>query len=281
MKKLIINLSPTGMVPTREMTPYVPITSKEIIKTALACARLGASIIHIHARDASGSPTWKKEVFAKIIYGIREKNSDLILCVTTSGRNWTEFEKRSDCLDLKGDVKPDMASLTVGSMNFIKQESVNSPSMIERLALKMRQRGIKLEIEVFEPGMVHKANYLITKGVVSKKAPYFNILLGSLGTSPLEPTVLSSFLHLLPHGAVWALAGIGTYQLDANVLAMSLGGNVRVGLEDTIYFDRDKKRLASNVMLVKRIVALAKTMQIEIATPKEVRATLGLKQHHA
>src|SRR3989344_170840 len=157
MRKIILNLSPTGMVPTKEQNRFLPVTPKEIIKSAVTCAKLGATMIHLHPRDKDGKPTWEKEVFAEIISGIRNKNPDMVICATTSGRLWSEFAKRSECLDLQGDLKPDMASLTVGSMNFINQESLNSPDMIEQLALKMQENNIKPELEVFEPGMIHKA----------------------------------------------------------------------------------------------------------------------------
>lgn len=277
MKKLIINLCPTGMVSSKQANPRLPVTASEIIKSSLACVKLGASIIHIHPRDENGNPTWKKEEFGKIIDGIRSQNDKVILNATTSGRAWSDFERRSECLDLKGDLKPDMASLTVGSMNFISTASVNPPDIIEQLASKMQEKGIKPELEVFEPGMLHKANYLIEKGIIKDSHPYFNILLGSLGTSPLHPAVFSSFYSLLPANAVWSIAGVGQYQLDANIMSMSMGGGVRVGLEDNQYFDREKSIMASNEMLVKRIVKIAKLMQLEIATPAEARVMLGLK----
>jgi len=277
MQKAIINLCPTGMVGMKSDNPNIPITTKEIIEDVLACAALGASIAHIHARDENGRPTWKKEEFGKIIAGIRSQNDKIILNATTSGRAWSDFERRSECLDLKGDLKPDMASLTVGSMNFISTASVNPPDIIEKLAIKMNEKGIKPELEVFEPGMLHKANYMIGKGIIDANLPYFNILLGSLGTSPLHPAVFSSFYSLLPPGAVWSIAGVGQYQLDANIMSISMGGGARVGLEDNQYFDRDKSIVASNEMLVKRIVKIAKLMQIEIATPAEARVMLGLK----
>ncbi len=265
------------MVSSKQANPRKPVTASEIIKSSLACVKLGASIIHIHPRDENGNPTWKKEEFGKIIDGIRSQNDKVILNATTSGRAWSDFERRSECLDLKGDLKPDMASLTVGSMNFISTASVNPPDIIEQLASKMQEKGIKPELEVFEPGMLHKANYLIEKGIIKDSHPYFNILLGSLGTSPLHPVVFSSFYSLLPANAVWSIAGVGQYQLDANVMSMSMGGGVRVGLEDNQYFDRGKSIMASNEMLVSRIVKIAKLMQLDIATPAEARVMLGLK----
>jgi 3-keto-5-aminohexanoate cleavage enzyme len=119
--KFILNFAPTGMIPTKRMTPHVPISPDEIIRQVLEAANLGVNMVHLHARDpATGEPTYKKEIYAEIIKGIREKEKDLILCVSTSGRHFSEFEKRSDCLDLEGELKPDLASLTLSSVNFNK-----------------------------------------------------------------------------------------------------------------------------------------------------------------
>jgi uncharacterized protein (DUF849 family) len=277
-RKVIINACLTGMVPTKELNVNTPILQGEIIDCALKCADLGASMIHLHARDENGKPTWRKEVYAEIIQGIRKVNKDLILIVSTSGRDWKEFEKRSECLELEGNAKPDMASLTLGSMNFISQESVNSPEMIERLALKMKEKKIKPEIEIFELGMIHKAKYLMQKGIINDNCPYLNILMGSLGTAPLDAVSLGAMMHLLPNNAIWGVAGIGAYQLDANILGIALGGGVRVGLEDNIYFDREKKILASNEMLVLRIAKIVTEMNLEIATSTEAREILKLNK---
>jgi len=276
MDPLIINLCPTGMIPTKEMTPHVPITPEEIINTVVECEDI-ISVVHIHPRDEYGKPTWKKEIFAKIISGIREKTSKILISVTTSGRLWNDFERRSEVLELTGDLKPDLASLTVGSMNFINQESVNSPKMIEDLARKMMGKGIKPEFEIFEPGMLHKARHLLYKGIVADDHPYFNILLGSLGTSPLEPSVFSSFISNLPNGAIWSLAGIGQYQFPVNILALLFGGHIRVGLEDNIFLDYYRKILGTNDSLVTRILSNAKHFNRVIATPSETKEILGLK----
>jgi len=270
---LIINLCPTGMIPTKQMTAHVPIYPKEIISTAVRCAELGARIVHIHPRNKEGKPTWKKEIFAEIIGGIREQTNDILISATTSGRFWNDFERRSQCLELTDDLKPDLASLTVGSNNFIQSASVNDPTMIKQLAQKMMDVGIKPELEVFEPGMVNMANYLLRK-IIKDDKPYFNILLGSLGTSPLHLPSLSAFLTLLPPTAVWSLAGIGRFQLRANVLALAAGGHLRVGLEDNIYLQ--KKELATNEALVERIAKIASMMDIFPASIEETRKQLGL-----
>lgn len=265
------------MVPTKEQTPHVPVTPQEIIDACVQCAIAGARIVHIHPRDQNGKPTWKKEVFARIIGGIRERTDKLLISATTSGRYWSEFDKRSACLELQGDLKPDLASLTLGSNNFIRTASVNTPSMIQDLARKMQDSGIKPELEVFEPGMVNTANYLLGKGILCNQAPYFNILLGSLGTSPLDVVVLGAFLAQLPPDSVWSLAGIGRYQLPANVLALATGGHIRVGLEDNIYYQHlPSKQLATNLQLVERVISIAGHMGIEVASPEETRSMLGL-----
>lgn len=274
MPKVIINAAITGMVPTKKDSPYVPITIREIVRDALKLAELGATIVHIHPRDNNGLPTWKKIYFEKIIGGIREKNDKLMISVNTSGRLWSEFEKRVECLDLKGDIKPDLASLTMGSMNFINQELMNSPEMIEKIALRIRERGIKPEIEIFEPGMIHKTNYLIGKGIIEDKKPYFNLFFGSLGTAPLHHSIVSSYLSLLPENAVWTGAGIGKFQLDANILSLSLGGGVRIGIEDNLYFDRKQTVLTSNIMLIQRIMKIIKLLNLEVSNANETKKLL-------
>ncbi|MGA2159048.1 MAG: 3-keto-5-aminohexanoate cleavage protein [Dehalococcoidia bacterium] len=272
--KVIINACLSGVVHTKKDSRYLPITPKEIIRDALSAAGAGAAIVHIHPRDDSGAPTWKKSYLEKIIAGIKESNDKLLISVSTSGRLWNDFDKRAECLSLKGDLKPDLASLTPGSMNFMHQESVNSPAMIERLALTMQQNGIKPELEIYEPGMIHKANYLLDRGIISNKKPYFNLFFGSLGTSPLHPSVVASYLALLPGDAVWCGAGIGKFQLTAHILSLGLGGGLRAGLEDNIYFDSRKKTLASNSTFVGRLAQLIKLMDLEIASADETKNML-------
>jgi uncharacterized protein (DUF849 family) len=273
---LIINLALTGMVPTKEMTPHVPITPQEIIDTVIRCGEMGVQIAHIHPRDADGSPTWKKEAFQRIICGIRSRNEKILISATTSGRNWSEFEKRSECLELEGDDKPDLGSLTIGSLNFIRTASVNPPDIIHQLAQKMADRGVKPELEIFECGMIHKANTMLKTGLIKDNKPYFNILLGSLGTAPMHPSAFAAIHVLIPENAEWSVAGVGPYQLDANLLGIAFGGNVRTGLEDNIYLDKNKKVLASNEQLVQRIVDIAGRMGLKIASFGETCQRLGI-----
>jgi uncharacterized protein (DUF849 family) len=274
---LIINLAPTGMMPTKQMTPHVPLSTQEIVDDAARCAALGATIIHLHARDELGRPTTRPEHMAPLVEGVRAIDPELVVCVTCSGRFATGIEDRSAVLDLTGSAKPDMASLTLGSNNFVQQASVNSPETIRGLAARMAERGIKPELEVFEPGMLTFGHYLAEKGLIEHPW-YVNVLLGNLGTSPATPGALGAFLALLPPESVFAVAGIGRYQAAANMLGIAAGGHVRVGLEDNIWWDRERTTLATNAHLVERVRRMAEIAERRIATPAETRALLGLTQ---
>jgi 3-keto-5-aminohexanoate cleavage enzyme len=272
---LLINVCLTGMIPTKEQTPHVPVTPEEIIQDACEVAKYGAQIVHIHARDKDGKPTPDAKIYEHIIKEIRKREPDLICCVTTSGRNWSEFEQRSEVLQLTGDSKPDFASLTLGSLNFPSGPSVNSPKMIEQLATTMAEKNIRPELEVFDVGMVGFAKYLERKGVIRGRK-YFNILLGSLGQGPATIGTLSNIVSALPPNSVWAGAGIGMFQLPVNVMSIVAGGGVRVGLEDSIHYDFNRQVLASNVGSVYRIVEISIKCGRNIASKQEARQMMGL-----
>ncbi len=273
--KLIINAAITGMVPKKKDTPYLPVTVNEIIEDAVKCVHAGASILHLHARDKNEETTYKADVYAKIIEGIRHECPDVIICVTTSGRAYNEFEKRTEVLDLDGFVKPDMASLTLGSLNFQNQVSVNEPEMIMKLAEKMQSKGIKPELEVFDTGMVNTAKYLCRKGFINPPF-YFNIILGSIYSTQAKVSDLSYLVNLLPEEAIWAGGGIGIFQLVVNSAAIIMGGHVRVGIEDNIWYDHQKKELTNNVKSIMRIGRITDEIGRVIATPEEAREMLGL-----
>ena len=186
-----------------------------------------------------------------------------------------EYEKRAEVLSLEGVEKPDLASLTTGSFNFPAQASVNSPDTIFRLAETMIARGIKPEIEVFDAGMLNYAKYLDRKTGLPKPL-YFSLLLGSLGGIPGRPGDLSYLVKDLPDACVWSATGIGSFQLPINVAALVEGGGVRVGLEDNIYYDHERRDLATNRRLVERVVRIAGELQRSVATPAEAREMLGL-----
>jgi uncharacterized protein (DUF849 family) len=273
--KFIFNLTPTGMIPTKEMTEHVPIQPEEIVNQVLEAAELGVNMVHLHARDYdTGVPTYKKEVYSEIISGIRKENKDIILCVSTSGRNFSEFEKRSECLELCGDVKPDFGSLTLSSLNFNQQASINAPDMIKALAQKMLDKNIRPELEAFDLGMINYANYLISKGLI-KPPYYFNLILGNIACAQANMLSLGLMIKELPDNSIWSAGGIGNWQLKMNAMSIMEGGGVRIGLEDNIYFDDDRKHLATNKELVERLAGIARVLGKEPYSPKEARNILG------
>ena len=275
MQPLIVSAALTGMVPTKELNPNTPVTPDEIAADAERVCELGASILHLHARDADGRPTYRSDVYAEVVSRVRERCPEAIVCVSTSGRTFKTFEERSQVLELDGDVKPEMASLTLGSLNFPTQASVNDPEMIRRLAEKMKERGITPELEIFDLGMVDYARFLIDRGVLEPPL-YANVLLGSLGTLAATPLHLATVVQELPAGTTWAAAGIGGFQLLVNSIAVAMGGNVRVGLEDNLWMDAAKTRFASNADLVERVVGIARAVEREVATPAQARELIGL-----
>jgi 3-keto-5-aminohexanoate cleavage enzyme len=272
---LIVNLATTGMVPTRADNRAVPLTPAEIAEDCRRCAAAGATVVHLHARDADGRPTYRKEVFRETIALVRAAVPDIVVCVTTSGRLFGELEQRAEVLDLDGAVKPDMASLTLGSMNFPREVSVNAPKTIQGLAERMRERGIVPELEVFDAGMLDYAEYLIGRGVL-REPFYVNFLLGSLGTLAATPLHLSQLAARVPKGATWAAAGIGRFQLPMNAMAIAMGGHVRVGLEDNLFLDAAKQQPATNLLLIERVAGIARAMERPVATCAQARRRIGL-----
>jgi len=273
-KKFILNFAPTGMIPTKKMTPYVPVAVNETIEQVLEAAELGANMVHLHARDPyTGEPTYKKEFYADIIREIRSHFPRLIICVTTSGRTFSEFEKRSEVLELDGELRPDFGSLTLSSLNFNQQASINSPQMIQALAQKMLERGIKPEMEVFDLGMINYARYLIHKGLI-RPPYYFNLILGNIACAQSTLLNLGLMVNELPESAIWSAAGVGDTQLTMNIMALISGGGVRVGLEDNIWFDIDRTVLATNRDLIQRIVKIAGAMGLEPYSHEETRRML-------
>lgn len=275
-KNFILNFTPTGMIPTKEMTKHVPVHPEEIVDQVIEASELGANMVHIHARDReSGQPTYKKEIYSEIISGIRKKNRNLIICVSTSGRTYSEFEKRSACLELTGELKPDCGSLTLSSLNFNKEASMSSPQMIQALAKKMLENGIKPELEAFDLGMINYAHYLAQKGLI-KPPYYFNLILGNIACAQANLLSLGLMIKELPENSMWSAGGVGNYQLEMNVMSLIAGGGVRIGLEDNIYFDEERTRLATNRELISRIVETAKVLGRTPYTCKEARQILGL-----
>jgi len=272
---VILNLAPTGMVPTRDQTPHVPLRPEEVVTDVLRCAEVGISSVHLHARDADGAPTHRKAVYAEMIAGIRAARPDLVICVSCSGRNVSDVDRRAEVLELDGPLRPDMASLTLSSLNFATSASLNAPDVVRELAIRMKERGIRPELEIFDLGMASYARYLFDRGILQPPL-HANLFFGNVAGA--QPTLLeiAAVVAALPEGCTWGLAGFGAAQLTVNATAIAHGGGVRVGLEDNLWWDADRTRLATNPELVERVHRLAAEHGRRVMSPAAVRELLGL-----
>jgi uncharacterized protein (DUF849 family) len=273
---LIVDFCPTGMIPTKAKTPHVPVSPSEVIDQACEALERGAAIVHLHARDGDGAPTYRAEIYEEMILGIRSEFPEAITSVSCSGRDFPEFERRSEVLELTGAARPDMAGLTLTTLDFPTGTSQNPPDMVIALAEKMIAKGIKPALACLDYGMISAANMLIGKGLLGGGPHYFNLLLGSRYSVPATAKHLAGMVDDLPDDSVWSAAGIGLFQLPMNALAIAMGGHTRVGLEDNIFHGFDRSELATNQGLVERVADLSETFGRLLATPSHARAMLGL-----
>jgi 3-keto-5-aminohexanoate cleavage enzyme len=248
MNKTIINFCPTGMVPMKRDTPHVPVSPAEIIEQTHQAYEIGITIVHLHARDEDEQPTYQKNIYQKIFEGVKKHCPGLIICGSTSGRNFPEFEKRSAVIELQ----PDMCSLTLSSLNFANQASTNTPDMILKLALKMKEYGVVPEFEVFDMGMINYGKYLLQKEYHSG-ACYWNLLFGNIAGFQGTFSQMGMTINEIPADHYIAFAGLGASQLKVNASAIAMGYGVRVGVEDNIWWDASRTRLATNNELLQRV----------------------------
>lgn len=268
MEKLIITVAPTGSIPTKKDNPHVPVTVREIVEDCAECREAGASIFHLHARDEEGRPSTRYDLFEGMHSGLKA-GTDGIIQISTGGRAGSGFEERAERLSLK----PEMASLTTGSVNFPESVYVNSRELVEGLAARMRDLAIKPEMEIFDASMVQGALDLAAKGLAARPL-HFNFVLGLKGALPAGVRNLVFLTELIPPGSTWSVTGVGRAQLEMAYHAIAMGGHVRVGLEDNIWYS--KGRLAKNAELVARVARLAAELGREVSTPDEARGMLGL-----
>ncbi len=265
----MITVAPTGSLPKKKQTPHVPITPEEIIETGIRCEAAGASIIHVHARNPKDeSPSTDYHLFEEIYNGLKDE-TNLIIQISTGGRAGMTYEAR--CKRLR--LEPEMASLTTGSVNFPTSVYENSPDLIEALAKDMVKYGVKPEMEIFDLGMISNAVDLAERGL-AKQPLHFDFVMGLRGAMPATVENLVFLKNTIPLDATWTVAGVGPAQLSMGMHAILMGGHVRVGLEDNIYFKRGQ--LARNEDLVERVVRLSGELGREVATPDEARDILDL-----
>ena len=270
-EKVIISAALTGAVTPKEKNPHVPITPEEIAEDAYSCWQAGAAIVHIHMRDDDAVGTMDLARFEKTAALIREK-CDVVVNMTTSGDHRATDDDRMAHI---AKLAPEMASYDAGSFNWMPAGVfMNTPQFLEKLGRIMTDKNVKPEVEVFDSGMIDVAQYFVKQGVI--KAPlHFQFCLGVLGGMRATVKNLVTLLDMIPEGSTWSAFGVGKDHLPILYAAIALGGHVRVGLEDNIYYA--KGELASNVSLVERAARVIKESNKEPATPAEARKILGLK----
>lgn len=273
-KPLIISAALVGSWPTKEQNPGVPISEEQIAASAIECARAGAAIVHIHVRDERGKVTGDLDRYAKVQQLIRASGSEVVVNLSTSGGVGRATDDQRVGIAA---LQPDIASFDCGSLNFGQTVFLNPPAFLDRLADELAKHGVKPEMECFEPGHVANALRLIDDGKLA--APYwFQFVLGVRGGSPGTSKQLLHLLDMIPDGALWSVCGIGRAQLPLGTVAVAMGGHVRTGFEDNLFYH--KGVLAkSNAQLVARLVRIARELGRPVATPNEARAMLGIAVH--
>lgn len=273
MEKVIITVATTGAFPTKKHNPNIPLTPQEIADDVYECWKAGAAIAHLHMRDETGNGTMDKERFAETVKRIREK-CDIVLNLTTSGDlKATDETRMAHVIELK----PEMASYDAGSMNWMHSSLfLNPPHFLEKLGCTMQKNNVKPEIEIFDAGMIYNTQYYLKKGVLTGPCHY-QFVLGAPGGTAATVENLVYLKSLIPQDATWSAFGIGAGHLPILFAAIALGGHVRVGMEDNVYYAKDRLA-ASNAEFIERAVRLVKEANKTIATPDEARQILKLTQ---
>ena len=269
MQKLIITAALTGAEVTRAQQPALPISPEEIAIAAAECAQAGASIVHVHARLSDGTPTQDKDIYRQIIAEVK-KRCNVIVQVSTGGAVGMTPQERLAPVTLR----PEMATLSMGTVNFGGDVFMNPPAEMELFAQAMREQGVKPELEIFDSGMLTTVHRWLKTGLLTGPQ-HFDFVLGIPGGMAGTPEALMYLRSQLPAQSNWTVAGIGPAQLPLGTLAIVLGGHVRVGFEDNVYY-RKGELASSNAQLVARIARISRELDREVATPDEARQMLGL-----
>ncbi len=272
MDKLIITAALTGAEVTRAQQPALPITPEEIGRAAQECAEAGAAIVHVHARNPDGSPSQDKALYREILAQVRAR-CDVIVQVSTGGAVGMTSQERLAPVTLQ----PEMATLSMGTVNFGADVFMNSPTDMEVFAQALQAQGVKAELEIFDSGMLTTALRWLHKGLLHGPQ-HFDFVLGVPGGMAGTPQALMYLSAQVPAGCSWTVAGIGAAQLPLGALAIVLGGHVRVGFEDNVYY-RKGELATSNAQLVARMARLSRELDRPVATPDEARALLGIGAH--
>lgn len=269
----IICVAITGSLPAKDNNPAVPITITEQVESTHEAFEAGASIVHAHVRDDEGKPSSDPDRFARLMEGIRQHCPGMIVQLSTGGRSGAG-KTRGGMLPLR----PDMASLSVGSNNFPTRVYENPPDLVDWLASEMKTYGVMPEIEAFDLSHILKAHQMWQAGQIAAR-PYVQFVMGVKNAMPADREVFDYYIHtvkrLFGADAPWCAAGIGQNQSVLNDWAVSSGGHARTGLEDNVRLDRDTLA-PSNAALVRRVVGLCDRYERPVADWRTARAILGL-----
>jgi uncharacterized protein (DUF849 family) len=291
-RKVMISCAVTGSADSVGKNPAVPVAPEQIAMSALDAAKAGAAIVHIHVRDPkTGLPSMEGAHYAEVVERIRASGTDVVINLTTGpgGR----FSPNPDNPMTPGpattlrtarqrvqhvlDLRPEICSLDMGSMNMGPNVFVNTPPILEAMATDIREAGVTPELEVFETGHLLLAKRMIETGFI-KPPGMFQICLGIAWGQPASPEAMLYMRNLLPPGCTWFAFGISLHQFPMAAQAVILGGHVRVGLEDNLYLERGKLT-PSNAALVAKAVKIVELLGCSVATPGEAREILGLGVH--
>jgi len=267
---LIITCALVGAEQTRETYPHLPLTPDEIAIAAEEAVAAGATILHLHVRDAAGRPSQQVEIFAEVSEKIRRR-CDCILQYSTGGAVGTPLAER--CAPLQ--LRPEMATLSMGTMNFGAEIYENSEATITAIAAAIKAGGITAELEIFDLGMLESVDRLAARNILPEKF-HIDFVLGVPGGMAATLRNLVLLVDRLPPGQTWTVAALGRQQLPFTAHAIAMGGHVRVGIEDNIYY-RKGELARSNGQLVARAVRLADELLRPVASVSEAREILGLR----
>ena len=289
---VIVTCAVTGAGDTCDKNPHVPVTPQEITDSAIAAAKAGAAIAHIHVRDPDTTKGSRDiDLFRKTVDLIRDSDTDVVINLTSGmGGDWVPSESDpslpgpgTDMIGPEGRLshviacKPEICSLDCGTMNFGNGNEIyiSTPPYLRKMAAMVQQIGVKPELEVFELGHIRFARQMIAEGIIDAP-PMFQICLGIPWGADQSVDNMKVMKDELPDEASWASFGISRMQMPMAAAAVAMGGNVRVGLEDNIYLDRGVP--ARNEQLVERVVGIIERMGGRVLTPAEARAKLNLKK---
>jgi 3-keto-5-aminohexanoate cleavage enzyme len=270
---MVLTAAMVGAETTREQTPHLPISAEEIAEDAAKCREAGAAMVHLHVRTPEGKPSQDTELFRAAIRAIRKK-CDILVQVSTGGAVGMQVDERCGGLRLEGADRPDMATLTTGTVNFGPDVFWNPRPLVRDIATRIKAAGLKPELECFDVGMIDEARALAKEGFITVPA-HFDFVLGVGGALAADEKALDFMRSYVPEGSTWTCAAMGRHQLPFVELVAKKGGNSRVGLEDNIYIS--KGVLAKgNWELVAEGAKRAKAAGRTLATPQQARELLRL-----